>query len=84
MPIIRKDRQVWFHTLFLSVPKISLEEESKMKKFVRQQPYNTTAADIDIGGWTFDGATINTGVVVPANGYVVLDDNNTSGISITN
>ena len=45
---------------------------------------NTTDAEIDISGWTMDGATINAGVVVPANGYVVLDDNNTSGIGISN
>ncbi len=45
---------------------------------------NTTGVDVDLTGWSIDGTAINDGVVVPANGYVVLDDNNTAGISISN
>ena len=45
---------------------------------------NTTDAEIDIGGWTMDGSAINAGVVVPANGYVVLDVKVAPGLGISN
>ncbi|NOZ51340.1 MAG: hypothetical protein GXP37_15050, partial [Chloroflexi bacterium] len=46
--------------------------------------YNPTATDVDVSGWTIDGSTINAGQIVPAGGYLVLSDANTSGISISN
>ncbi len=49
---------------------------------------NPTGTDIDVSGWTIDwgynSTTINAGQVVPANGYLILDNNNTGGISISN
>jgi predicted extracellular nuclease len=45
---------------------------------------NPTGVDVDLSGWSIDGASINDGVIVPANGYVVLDDGNTAGIGISN
>ncbi|NOZ72442.1 MAG: hypothetical protein GXP38_11120 [Chloroflexi bacterium] len=46
--------------------------------------YNPTANDVDVSGWSIDGSTINAGQIVPAGGYLVLSDANTSGIGISN
>jgi len=49
---------------------------------------NTADTPVDIGGWTLDWemgtATIDSGVTIPANGYVVIDDDNTDDISLPN
>lgn len=49
---------------------------------------NTTGAAIDVSGWTIDwgygSTTIDAGQIVPANGYLVLNDDNTGDISISN
>jgi len=50
---------------------------------------NPTDTDIDVGGWVLDwgygNTALNAGLVVPAHGYLVIDDNNTvDGISISN
>ncbi|MGD2207004.1 MAG: lamin tail domain-containing protein, partial [Anaerolineae bacterium] len=50
--------------------------------------YNQTGADVDVSGWTVDwgygSTTINAGQVVSAGGYLVLDNTNTGGISVSN
>ncbi|HIQ04221.1 MAG TPA: DUF11 domain-containing protein [Anaerolineae bacterium] len=49
---------------------------------------NTTDHDIDVSGWTVDwvygSTTIDAGQVVPAHGYLVLTDDNTGDLSISN
>ncbi len=49
---------------------------------------NPTDATISVGGWTLDweygDATLNDGLSIPAHSYLVIDDSNTSGISISN
>ena len=49
---------------------------------------NTTSVDLNLSGWTIDwgygSTTVNNGVTLPGNSYIVLDDNNTGGISLSN
>ena len=49
---------------------------------------NTTGSDIDLSGWEIamgsNTASVSNGVVLTANGYVVLDNSNTSGIGLSN
>ncbi len=49
---------------------------------------NATDAELDLSGWVIDwgygSTTVDDGVKLPANGYLVLDDNNTGNISLSN
>ena len=49
---------------------------------------NATSVDLNLSGWTIDwgygSTTVNDGVTLPGHSYVVLDDNNTGGISLSN
>ncbi|RUA17925.1 MAG: hypothetical protein DSY55_01185 [Clostridia bacterium] len=49
---------------------------------------NATDAPIDVSGWTIDwgygSTTIDASQIVPANGYLVLNDDNTGDIGISN